>query len=98
MGRLHKHGHFERDELTRRQAGMGWEPEPAPPLEAPTSRASRPDLLPAFAMGFNGARDMYMCSNVQPDSKVATNGAAKPDSAPADFDRHGRANRRSPGR
>lgn len=96
-----------REEMRRMFPGAPEMAEPPkPPLPDATSRASRPDLYPAFAQGVGSATkprvrhyDRYPAgnniddTNVQSDSRVATSGLADPNTAPAPLDRHGRATR-----
>lgn len=85
-----------------RMRRLGMEPLQVeqPPLPEPTSRASRPDLYPAFARGFGSAMrgPEYSApagSNVSdvnntPDDKVATSGAddsERPDGRKGQSDR-----------
>ena len=109
MGQMYQG--FNRKEVEERKAmkkayrDMGVpmdDPEPMP-LPAPTSRASRPDLFPAFHSGKCGAtrkhpwRDQRTAGghevqdvNTRPTDKVATSGADRPSGA-EDTDRHGRS-------
>jgi len=97
----------ESDESRRMRAemeAMGIEPPTPPPVPAPSSKASRPDLYPAFARGVNSATSAKVVPswdgdvggtnmddvNNHPDDKVATSGA---DRNQTDFPRKGEVDR-----
>lgn len=110
----HERNRFSRNKTARKAEmreelrAMGIKPIPdqAEPLPAATTRASRPDMKPAFNQGVASARrigqpttytepgDNSADTNVFPDSRVAENGVPREDRG---IDPHGRASRKRPG-